>query len=458
MSLVTEVLDRSTPPRPSELSKVAFPKYEVLMLSCGAPVYLVENHNQPLVSISLYITAGSASDVSGKEGIASIAMEMLSKGTASRTAPEIAEQIDFLGASLGSSAGWDASTVSTSSLTRFLPTAIDLLADITLNPVFAQEELERARVQRLAGIKHAKSDPGYLADTMFAKHVYGDHAYALESGGTENSLALVTRDQLKEYHTKYFHPKNAYFIVAGDVSSSDITSMLGEKFAAWEGLSTPTPSTINNLTAKPGVSLVQKPQAVQSALRVGHIAIPRMHEDYIKCYVLNMLLGGYFNSRINANLRERNGFTYGARSFFDARKQTGAFAVSTEVRTEVTAKATEEILNEIKKIRSEAVSDDELSMVKNYIIGSFPLSIETPQQVAGRLALIPMYGAPSNYYDTFRAEIAAVTKDDLLEMAETHLHPEAVTIVASGNAEVLKNEMGMFGDVQVFDQNFTIVS
>lgn len=452
-----QVLDRSTPPPSSQLSKMAFPKYEVLQLSCGVPVYLVENHNQPLVSISLYFRAGSSHDVAGKEGIASLTTELLSRGTSSRTATEIAEQIDFCGASLGSSAGWDASTVSASSLTRFLPTAIDLLADITLDPVFAVEELDRARLQRLAGIKHAKSDPGYLADTIFAKEVYGDHSYALESGGTESSISFAQREQLQEFHTAHFNPENAFFIVAGDVSEAEITALLNAKFASWKGVNAPQAVSVNTLPPKPRVSLVQKPQAVQSALRVGHIGIARTHPDYTKCYVLNMLLGGYFNSRINANLRERNGFTYGARSFFDARKQTGAFVVSTEVRTEVTAQATYEILNEMKKIRSEPVTDDELSMVKNYIIGSFPLTIETPQQVAGRLSLIPLYGVASDYYDTFRSVIAAITKEDLLQMAETYLQPDAVTIVASGDAEALNAGMSAFGTVSIYDQNFTKV-
>jgi zinc protease len=208
------------------------------------------------------------------------------------------------------------------------------------------------------------------------------------------------------------------------------------------------------LQKKNRVAVVEKAQAVQSAIRVGHIGIERNHPDYIACYVLNMLLGGYFNSRINLNLREKHGFTYGARSFFDTRKQTGAFAVSTEVRTEVTARAVEEIINELTLIRKEPVSADELSMVKNYIIGSFPLSIETPQQVAGRISTLALYGLDANYYDTFRDTVAALSREDLLRTAETYIHPDTVTIAASGDSKVLANDMKSFGDVEVYDHNF----
>jgi zinc protease len=407
------------------------------------------------VSLSLYFRSGSINDVSGKEGLASVAAELLTKGTVSRSATQIAEEIDFVGGSLGASASSDSTTISISVLTRYLATALDLLADVTLNPVYANEELDRAKLQRIAGIKQSKSDPGYLSETIFTKRVFGSHPYGLESGGTENSIPKLDASVLKQYYFNIASPGDAFFVVAGDVSESEILSLLGDRFASWKNF----PVDASNIPApvaqkSRSVLLVEKPQAVQSALRVGHLGIARNDKDYVACYVLNMLLGGYFNSRINMNLREKHGFTYGARSFFDARKQTGAFAVSTEVQTKVTARAVEEIINELTLIRKEPVSAEELSMVKNYVIGSFPLSIETPQQVAGRIATLALYGLAPDYYDKFRDAVASLTREDLLRTAQMYIHPDTVTISASGDAKGLENDMKAFGSVEVFDHNF----
>ena len=260
---------------------------------------------------------------------------------------------------------------------------------------------------------------------------------------------------LKQYYFNIASPSDAFFVVAGDVSEPDILGMLDERFASWKDFHIQAPTiSIPSAQKARTVLLVEKEQAVQSAIRVGHLGIARDDKNYVACYVLNMLLGGYFNSRINMNLREKHGYTYGARSFFDARKQTGAFAVSTEVRTEVTAKAVQEIINELTLIRNEPVSADELSMVKNYIIGSFPLSIETPQQVAGRIATLALYGLDMDYYDKFRDTVAALTREDLLRTAQTYIHPDSLTISASGDAKALENDMKAFGEVEMYDQNF----
>ncbi|MEP7234558.1 MAG: pitrilysin family protein [Ignavibacteriota bacterium] len=452
------ILDRSKPPQPGPITLIGFPKFITTKTPGGTPIYLVENHSQPLVSVTLYIRGGSAEDTLSTEGLAGMSAELLTKGTASRTATEIAEQIDFVGGSLGAGASSDSSTISTSVLTRFLPTALDLFADVTLNPAFAGAELDRAKLQRLAGIMQAKSDPGYLSETIFSRIVFDSHPYSLQSSGTEESIPSFTSESLRSHYLSIALPNNAFFVAAGDITESDLVSMLAARFEAWEAGSVKLSEVAApKLQSSNRVAVVEKAQAVQSAIRVGHIGIPRKHNDYIACYVLNMLLGGYFNSRINLNLREKNGFTYGARSFFDTRKQTGAFAVSTEVRTEVTARAIEEIINELRLIGKTPVSNEELSMVKNYIIGSFPLSIETPQQVASRIATLALYGLAPDYYDTFRDTVAALTAEDLLRAAETYIHPDSVTIAASGDAKVLANDLRSFGDVEVYDHDFVKV-
>lgn len=455
---MTTTLDRTKPPQPGPITLIGFPKFNVTKTPGGTPVYLVENHEQPLVSVTLYLRDGSVNDTPGKEGLSAMSAELLTKGTTTRTATEIAEEIDFVGGSLGAGASWDSTTISTSVLTRYLPTALDLLSDVVLHPVFADAEVDRARLQRIASIKQGKSDPGYLSETIFSRIVFDTHPYALEANGTEESIPKLTPGELHNYYSAIASSDNAFFVAAGDISEGELLAMLGERFSGWNtGAMKRKTIAAPLLQKKNRVALVEKQQAVQSAIRVGHIGIARNHPDYIACYVLNMLLGGYFNSRINMNLREKHGFTYGARSFFDTRKQTGAFAVSTEVRTEVTARAIEEIINELRLISKEPVSADELSMVKNYIIGSFPLSVETPQQVAGRVSTLALYGLKLDYYDKFRDSVAALTREDLLRTAQTYIHPDSVTIVASGDAKALENDMKSFGEVEIFDQNFVKV-
>ncbi len=444
------IVDRTTAPLPGSITQISFPKFISTQLPNGVPVYLVENHSQPLVSISLYLRSGSSLDSKETQGLASLTSELLTKGTATRSATQIAETIDFVGGSLGASSSWDSTTISTSVLSRYIDIAIDLLSDVVLHPVFAPEEVDRIKTQRLAGIRQAKSDPGYLADVIFSKDIYGAHPYGFEAAGAEASISALQSEQLKAFFASICMPANAFFIVAGDVSESQIVQKLGDAFSGWSNTvlaSSSRPAIEPNPKTK--VILVEKPQAVQSALRVGHLGITRSSPDYVHCYVLNMLLGGFFNSRINQNLRERNGFTYGARSFFDARKQSGSFIVSTEVRTEVTAAATLEIVNELRSIRSVPVGPGELETVQRYIIGSFPISIETPQQVAARVASLTLYGLAPDYFDRFRDAVAATTTDDLLKAAGLHIQPDALTIAISGDAKALEPELRSFGDVEI---------
>jgi predicted Zn-dependent peptidase len=269
----------------------------------------------------------------------------------------------------------------------------------------------------------------------------------------------MTADDLRQHHKNVFRENEIFFIVAGDVTPKEISAALDTRFNTWDTGDLGVPASHQpSEQGKVRVALVEKPQAVQSALRVGHRGIERAHPNYAHCYGMNMILGGYFNSRINQNLRERNGFTYGARSYFDARKQTGAFLVSTEVRTEVTVQTVREILIEVERMRSEFVTQDELTTMKNYIIGSFPMTIETPQQVGSRLAILPLYGFSADYYDRFRDQIASLTVEDIRQAAEKYLAPEQMTIVASGDTKVLGEQMSEFATVEYYNNNFELVS
>ena len=452
-------LDRSTPPKPGPLTKVSFPKFEEGLLSNGLEVWTVSNHEQPIVSLSLYIRGGSAFDPRHREGLAASVAELLTKGTARRSATEIAEAIDFIGGSLTASAGWDAITVNISVLSKYLDIAIDLLSDVIQHSTFPEEEIERMRLQRLAGIRQAKADAGFLADMVFSKLVFPGHPYGQQPVGTEHSVRAIQREDIAGFAKQYITPSNSFLTAAGDLDPHEFQKLLEKATSSWSG--PPREAVISHpaasLSAHTQVGLINREGAVQSALRVGHVGIPRNTPDFIALSALNMLLGGYFNSRINLNLREVHGYTYGARSFFDTRMAAGPFAVSTEVRTEVTVRAVEEIVSEILRVSKLPVEETELQMVKDYMIGSFPLQIETPQQVAGRVASIVLYGLDRDYWDTYRQKLSALTSVELYRVAREYLHPKELTIAASGNVQAIEAGLAEFGEVKVFDDEGSLI-
>ena len=424
----------------------------------GLSVYIVQNHEQPIVSLSLYVRAGSVHDPKNREGLAATVSDMLTKGTERHSATQIAEEIDFVGGSLFAAASWDALTIGVSVLSKFLGVALDLLADVVQHSTYPDEELERVRLQRLAGLRHAKADAGFLGDMVFSKLVFSGHPYSQQASGTERSVERINREDVVNFSQHYLGPDNAFIVAAGDIHPEKFLEMLDELLGSWTGA--PMRVTgFGSLGIQSGrqIGLIDKEGAVQSAIRVGHVGIPRNTPDYIPLSALNMLLGGYFNSRINLNLREKHGFTYGARSLLDTRLLSGPFFVSTEVRTEVTIRAIEEIISEITRITLDPVTDEELQTVKNYMIGSFPLQIETPQQIASRIAMIVLYGLEPDYYDTYRDKLAALTTDGLYQIAREYLHPDSLTIVASGNVQALQSGMGEFGEMQIFSDEGALV-
>jgi len=446
-----EKIDRTKPPKPGPESKVKFPSYYEKTLPNGLKVIVIENHEQPIVYVSFVVKSGSTYD-GELPGLASVTAELLTKGTKTRSATQIAEEIDFVGGSLNATASWDATNVSVLVLKKYLGVGIDILQDVVLNPTFPEEEIERVRTQRLASIKQSKAEAGYLAGVRFSKELFAGHPYANESGGNEESIQKMKRDDLVKFYQTHFIPNNSFIIFAGDITPSEALPLVEKYFGGWKKGKNPhrefqTVKDVNQTR----VVIVDKPGAVQSAIRIGHLGIERKNKDYVKVYTLNTLLGGYFNSRINMNLRETHGYTYGASSFFDARLYPGPFIISTDVRNEVTDSSIVEIIKELKRMIEEPVPEDELKMAKDYIVGSFPLQIETPAQVASRVMTIEIYGLPKDFYDRFREEVKKITAKDIQETARRYLRPDKLLIVVSGNSKQIKPVLEKFGPVVVYD-------
>ncbi len=447
----TQILDRSTVPAPGVPKDVTFPNYFESRLPNGLKVIVYEDHTLPLVSVNMVAYGGAAFD-GDYPGLADMTAELLTKGTATRSANDIVDEIEFLGGSIGSGAGWDSMSVGISILSRHVDRAMEVLADTTRHPAFPEEEIDRVRQQRLSDILQNKSNPTSLAYERFCGAVFGTHPYAQPADGTSASVEAMQEEQFRAFHRARFTADNCFLILVGDVQPDAMMEyaerLFGDMAADASGeRSVPQPAVPQGRL----VQVVDRPSAVQSSILVGHVGIARNHEDYIAVYLLNMVFGGFFGSRLNLNLREDKGFTYGAHARFDARIQPGPFSAGAEVRNEVTDRAIEEILHEMERIRSEAVSEEELEKVKNYVTGSFPLQIETAAQVAQRIVTIELYGLDKTYYNSFNSRILALTTDDILHAARKWMHPEKAVIVAAGRGNLLRNTLERFGAVDVFD-------
>jgi zinc protease len=441
--------DRTRPPKAGPSGKVSFPKYFEKKLKNGFKIFVVENHQLPIVTVGFVVKSGAVHD-GALPGLSSVTCELLTKGTRKRSATQIAEEIDFIGGSLSHTSSWDASQLFVSVLKNHFAPGFDILSDVVLNPTFPTKEISRVKAQRSASIQQMKADPGYLADTRFSAVVFGDHPYGNTVTGTEKSIAEIRREDILTFHKSFYTPDNSFIVFAGDITPSEAEKFTTKYFGKWKGKHKVVNLPIPEHNAADGrVFIADKPGAVQSSLRLGHIGVARNNPDFVKLSVMNTILGGYFSSRINMNLREVHGYTYGSRTGFDARSLPGTFEVSADVRNEVTAETIDEILKELNRIRDSVPSKDEMTMVKNYLTGLFPIQLETAQQVAGRVVAIELYGLPQNYYRNYRENIRKVTARDVRSVATRYIHPEKVSIVLSGAAKEIAGKLGKFGRIDV---------
>lgn len=446
-------LDRTKPPKAGPPKDVKFPEYFDTTLPNGINVLVIENNKIPAVSVRLvFKDAGSFND-GNKFGLASLTAELLTKGTKSMKATEIAEEIDFLGGSLNAGSDWDGSYISLSVLKKHLNKGIDILSDVVQNPVFENDELSRFKEQRLSAILQGKDDAGNLSDKRFNKIVFGDLPYGNPPEGTEESIKNITAADLQDFYRNYYTSSNLIIAFVGDITVDEALKFTEDKFSKLPeiGMNKTNSFKYSDPESYKNVYIVNKPGAVQSNLRIGHIGIARNNPDYITVTIMNTILGGYFGSRINYILREKHGFTYGARSYFNPHLYSGDFSVDTDVRNEVTDTAISLILEELKKITAENVTDEELETVKNYMSGVFPLQLETANAVATRVINLKLYNLPKDYYNKYISSITSLTKDDILNSAKKYINPEKIYIVVSGDAGVISEKLKKFGDLQIYD-------
>jgi zinc protease len=367
----------------------------------------------------------------------------MEEGTRLYQGLEFTERLERIGAELAATADWDSASFSMQVMAERLPAALDLLAGVIREPAFPPGELERLREERLSEIAHLRSEPRGLASETFSRVVYdAGSRYAVPLGGSETTVRALTRDALLRHHGSFFAPHRTAIIVTGDVSPPVVEELVTRAFGAWAVRPEPPEPRRGTPAAQDArIFILDREDAPQSELRVGHPGVPRDHPDHFPLVLLNAILGGLFSSRINLNLREEHAYTYGAHSAFDWRRGSGPFTVRTAVESGVTAAAVAEILKEIDRLREEPVTDAELSLARDYLSGVFPVRFETSLAIAAALAHMVTYDLPPDYYDTYRDNIGSVTEQDILRSARLHLHPEQLSIVIVGDAQQVRDPL-----------------
>jgi zinc protease len=433
--------DRSKPPALGATPQLTLPPVQKRTLSNGIPVWLVEAREVPLVQVTLLLKAGSSDDPDGKFGLASLTAAMLDEGAGTRSALEIADEVEFLGAELAAGSSFDSSSVSLGVPVARLGPALAVMADVALRPTFPDDELERVRKERLTSLLQARDDAAAVAPMAFARLLYGaTHRYGSGVIGTASTLKGFTTADLKAFHSAVYQPSNAILIVVGDITADQAVPQLEKQFGGWRaGASAPRHATVPNAPqpSQRQITIVDMPSAEQSQIRIGWVGVPRSTPDYFTLQVLNTILGGSFTSRLNQNLREQHGYSYGASSRFDMRLSAGPFVAGAGVQTDKTAEALREFFNELTAI-GKPIPADELAKARNYLALGFPSQFETIGDLSSQLEELAIYNLADSYYDDYVKHLQAVTADATLKASAQYIQPQRFLVVVVGDRKAIE--------------------
>jgi predicted Zn-dependent peptidase len=429
--------DTTFPTQPPELGApkpLTVPPVVERTLPNGLRLLVVEHHELPVADFVLVVRNGAEADPANRTGLATLTASLLDEGAGGRDALAIADQEAYLGVNLSTGSGWDASTVSLHAPTARLDSALALFADVALRPTFPSAELERLRAERLTDLVQLRDRGPAIADRVFPAAVFGaESPYGRPLTGTEATTRAITRADVQGFYDRYFRPNNAVLIVVGDVQADDVARRVGALFGAWEQRPVPAVSAAAAAAATAThVILVDKPGAAQSSVRIGGVGVARSTRDFFPLLVMNTALGGSFTSRLNQNLRETHGYTYGAGSSFSMRRTPGPFTARAEIVAAKTDSALIEFMHELRAIR-DTVPTDELEKTKRYLQLQLPGDFETTGDIAGQLIPVALYDLPLDYYTHYSEGIAGVTQADVQRVARQYIDPSRLTIVVVGD-------------------------
>ena len=437
---------RSRLPEPGPTRPFSFPSIEKSTLGSGLRVWTVAHQAIPVVTVMLLLRRGSADDPPGLDGLAALTVDMLDEGSGGRSAIAFHEALARIGAQLDSDIGPDAAVLTLTSLSRFSAEVVQLLADMAARPALTDGDFERVRQLRVHRMTQLRDMPGAVADRAFVKLLYGAHPYGHTPLGSERTLAAISVDDVRAFHRGALGPSDATLIVTGDCRHDDVERIAAAAFDGWSGTTRPRVATDARLPTPPRVSVVPRPNAPQSELRIGHISVPRDTPDYHALVATNMVLGGQFVSRVNLNLRQDKGFTYGARTSFDFRRMPGPFALQVSVHTATTGRAITESLAEIDGIRGgRPVTPEELALGVAALTRGFARNFETAEQLARAVSQIALYDLPDDYFDAFVPAVERVTPADVTRVASRHLNPDRLTVLVVGDLHAIGSDLAALG-------------
>jgi zinc protease len=452
----SKVERKNQAPVSSEVLRVKLPKPVEAKLKNGLTVLIAEDHRFPAISVQLQISAaGALYEPENVAGLASVTAQMLREGTKTRDSKQIAEEADKLGASFGASAefGSSVTTFGASGLSDNFDSWFPLALEVLLHPSFPARELDNLKQRLGAQLRQQRAAPGFLVSERFNRALFGHHPAAIVSA-TKESLESLTPAVLAKWHREHYVPQNAILGFAGNVRAGELIPKLEKWLADWEATSLKETLPANPIpTTERKVYLVDRPNSVQTTVALGNIAIDRRSPDYVPLVVMNHVLGGGAAARLFLNLREEKGYTYGVYSDLTALRYPGPWRAGGSMRTEVTALAVAEFFNEIRRIRDETVSDNELADAKRAITARFALSLEQPTGVLAFAMVQKTYGFPADYWDNYPGQIMAVTAEDLQRVARTYLNPDTMQLVAVGDADKIKPALEKYGPIQVYDSS-----
>lgn len=432
-------VDRSTPPKLGPAPELKLPPVVTRTLPNGLRLMVVERHKLPIADFVLVVPTGATANPANQAGVAGLAADMLTEGTTTRTALQIADQIGFLGIALGAESGWDATTVSLTTPTAQLDSALALFADVSLHPTFPATEWKRIKEERLTSLLQIKDRGPSIANRVFPAVLYGqNNPYGRPASGTEASVGAMTDADVRAFYTAHFLPNQATLIAVGDVTAADLERRIGALFGGWakgnETMATvPTPQ----VAAPTTIYLVDKPGAAQSSFRIGSVGVARSTPDYFPLQVMNTALGGSFTSRLNQELREVKGYTYGAFSGFEMRRAAGPFTAQAEVVSAKSDSALIDFMSELRQIR-DTIPATELTKTKRYIELELPSAFETTGDIANRLTAVALYGLPLDYFNHYVANIESVTQGDVQRVAQKYIDPSHMAIVIVGDRKSIE--------------------
>lgn len=412
------------------------PEIQESTLPNGLTLWLVEHHSLPLIVSSAVVRAGSDGDPEGKSGLASLTAEALDAGTHSSSLAAIAERFEFVGASFRPQTYYDGTVFTLSTLAEHYQETFGVMADLLVNAVYPQEEVERLRRQRLTTLLQQKDRPATIATKVFNRHIFGRvHPYGTDAGGDEPGLESIRQPDIRAFHDGHYAPDRTILIAVGDITMPVLLEQVTGALARWEkGRGKAVRRPLAPAPAAGDLVIVDRPGSVQSEIRLGGIGIARNSDDYYAIAVMNRILGGQFSSRLNANLREKRGLTYGVWSTFQALRAPGPFVAGGAFHTEKTAEAASELLRELELMRDGGITDEELRFAQESLAGSFALAFETPAQIAQALSVIPLYGLPKDTFATYIDRLRGVTREDVLHVARRYLDTTRMTTVIVGDA------------------------